>query len=542
MYGPAVMDDAFKNGRYLIIDDFDQMRVSFKGILTGFGALEIETAPSGEQALRLLAKTRFDVVICDYHLGDGKDGQQVLEEARHLGYLGHSCTFFMITAESHMPMVLGALEHQPDEYMVKPINRDVFQHRLAGTLRRKQKLLAIDEALSQGDKVRAIAHCVEQADGDLRHRHYLSKLRAELCLDIEAYDEAEKIYQELLGIRDFPWANFGLGKIEYFRKNLERAESRFLDLIEKNQHYLEAYDWAVRIKEEKGQQEQAQQLLQQAVKLAPKAVARQRKLGLLALRNSDGETAERAFQAAIRWGKSSCFAGTEEYLHLAEIYRQKGQSAKRLQLLTDGIARFDDCPAEQVRMLCRQAAAKRDLSEKNDIDSCLQKVELLVREHSAEMPAETLLEAAEECYRLEKPDSARAFIKTLLGNHHDNAQRLDQVRKLMREHDQSGEAEKLIKNATSELHSIQAQCSDLLNAGEMAQAIERLNDTVELYPANRTLVLVGVKAMIDYMINHGADRGYHFRCRQALDRLLKINAGDPEANDALARLSRIPSV
>lgn len=535
------MDDAFKNGRYLIVDDFDQMRVSFKGILTGFGALEIETAPSGEQALKLLAKARFDVVICDYHLGEGKDGQQVLEEARHLGYLGHSCTFFMITAESNMPMVLGALEHQPDEYMVKPINRDVFQHRLAGTLRRKQKLLAIDEALSQGDKVRAIAHCVEQSDGDLKHRHYLSKLRAELCLDIEAYDDAEKIYQELLGIRDFPWANFGLAKIEYYRQNLERAKSKFLDLIDKNQHYLEAYDWAVRIKEEKGQQEQAQQLLQQAVKLAPKSVVRQRKLGLLALRNGDGETAERAFQAAIRWGKTSCFADSEEYLYLAEIYQQKGQHAKRLQLLNDGVARFDDRPADQVRMLCTQASAKRELSEKNDINSCLQKVELLVRDHSAEIPTEALLAAAEGCYCIGKPDSARAVLKTLLGNHHDNAHWLDQVRQLMQERDQSGEVEKLIESATGELHSIQTQCADLLDAGELAQAIERLNDTVEQYPANRTLVLVGVKAMIDYMINHGMDRGYHFRCRQALDRLLKLNAGDSEANAALARLSQIPA-
>jgi DNA-binding NarL/FixJ family response regulator len=535
------MDDAFKTGRYLIIDDFDQMRVSFKGMLAGFGAMEIETSPSGELALKHLAKMRFDVVICDYNLGEGKDGQQVLEEARHLGYLGHACTFFMITAESHMPMVLGALEHQPDEYMVKPINRDVFQHRLAGTLQRKKKLRPIDEALSQGDRERAIAYCEEQSGGDLKHRHYLSKLRAELCLDIECYDQAEKIYQELLGIRNFPWATFGLGKIDFLRQDLDRAESCFLDLIEKNQHYLEAYDWAVRAKEAKGQPEQAQQLLQQAVKLAPKSVGRQRKLGLLALRNGDDEAAERAFQAAIRWGKTSCFADPAEYLYLAGIYQQRGQHTKLLQLLAEGTARFDDRPDDQIRMLCKQAATKRELNEKNDIDSYLQKAGRLAREHSAEISAETLLVAAEECYRLAEADSARTLLTTLLENHHDDARQVDQVRQLMRNHDQQAEADRLIESATNKLLTIQTQCAELLNAGETVQAIERLNDTIGQYPANRTLVLSGIRAMIEYMNQHGIDPGYHFRCRQALGRLLEINACDPEANDALGRLSQIPS-
>ncbi|MCU7915098.1 MAG: response regulator [Candidatus Thiodiazotropha sp. (ex Gloverina cf. vestifex)] len=103
------MGDLFGRLRYLIIDDFEQMRVSFKGMLTSFGAVDIETCACGEQGLKSLSVRNYDVVICDYNLGDGKDGQQVLEEARHLGYLGHACSFFLITAESNMPMVLGAL-------------------------------------------------------------------------------------------------------------------------------------------------------------------------------------------------------------------------------------------------------------------------------------------------------------------------------------------------------------------------------------------------------------------------------------------------
>jgi DNA-binding response OmpR family regulator len=536
------MEDLFKNGSFLIIDDFEQMRVSFKGMLTGFGATRIKTAATGEEALKYLAKERFDVVICDYHLGEGKDGQQVLEEARHLGYLGHACTFFMVTAESHMPMVLGALEHQPDEYMVKPINREAFQLRLTGTLKRKKKLKAIDAALSAGDKSRAIAYCMEQADGDLKHAHYLSKLRAELCLDTDAYEEAEKIYQKLLEIRDFPWAIFGLAKIDFLRKELERAEKRFLSLIQKNQHYLEAYDWAVKVKEQQGDKEQAQQLLQRAVKLAPKSVVRQRKLGMLALENGDAEAAERAFKAAIQWGKTSCFAASKEYLELADIYQENGQQTKQLQLLADGTARFDSQPQDQMQLLCRQAKAKRSLNEQNGIESCVKKIESLAREQAAELPPDLLLTVAKESYRLDKPDTAREVLTALLGNYHDDGARVDQARQLLRNHDQPAEAEGLIEKTTKKLFAVHSQCSELLVSGELQQAIDQLNDAVEQHPANRTIVLLGVKAMIDHMINEGVDSGYYFRCRQALQRLLNLNADDMEVNNALEQLTKIQSI
>jgi DNA-binding response OmpR family regulator/DNA-binding ferritin-like protein len=536
------MDDLFRNGRFLVVDDFEQMRVSFKGMLSGFGATYIKTAATGEEAIKYLATERFDVVICDYNLGEGKDGQQVLEEARHLGYLGHACTFFMVTAESHISMVLGALEHQPDEYMVKPINREAFQLRLTGTLKRKKKLKPIDAALVDGDKARAIGCCMEQANGDLKYAHYLLKLRAELCLDTESYEDAEKIYNGLLEIRDFPWAHFGLGKVDFLRKDLERAESRFTNLIEKNQHYLEAYDWAARVKEALGDKKRAQELLQQAVKLAPKAVVRQRKLGLLALENGDSGTAERAFKAAIQWGKTSCFAASKEYLKLADIYQEKGQQAKQLQLLAEGATRFGGQPCDQVQLLCRQATVKREVSEHNDIEHCVKKIESLAREHSAELPPEVLLSVAEECYRLDKPDSAREMLKVLVGNYHDDEERVERVRQVLRDHDQPAETKNLVENISKKLFDIHSQCGKLLGAGKSEQAIEQLNDVIEQHPANRTLVLLGVKAMTDHMIEHGADQGYYFRCRQALQRLLHLNAEDSDANNALEQLSQILSI
>ena len=371
------MDDLFERLRYLIIDDFEQMRVSFKGMLSGFGAVKIDCCSSGEQGLKTLSRHSYDVVICDYNLGDGKDGQQVLEEARHLGYLGHACCFFMITAESNMPMVLGVLEQQPDEYMVKPINADVLQHRLATVLKRKQQLKEIDQALTDGDKLAAIELCEAKQGKDLKLHLYLAKLQSELCLDLARYEDAESIYLQMLRIRDFPWAHFGLGKIDFFRDELQSAADRFNALIDENPHYLEVYDWLAQVLVAQGEKQQAQALLTQAVSLSPKLVDRQRSLGVLARENGDMELAERAFCAAVRWGGKSCFAKAEEYRRLAELYRSDGNTTKLLRLLSEGRKRFADRPSDRLQIISLQALVKREIDEKAAIDPYLEELDRL---------------------------------------------------------------------------------------------------------------------------------------------------------------------
>jgi CheY-like chemotaxis protein len=535
------MDDAFHSYRYLIIDDFEQMRVSFKSMLASVDAHDILTQGSGEAAIRSLAKEKFDVVLCDYNLGEGKDGQQVLEEARHLGYLEHACTFFMITAESNMPMVLGALEHQPDEYMVKPINREVLLHRLAGALKRKGRLTVIDEALSQGDKARAIEFCIEQRGSDLKQSLYLAKLQGELCVELARFDEAQAVYEALIGIRSFPWAQFGLGKIAFLRGDVAQARQIFEALIKQNHHYLEAYDWLARLLEREGDVEGAQSLLTQAVKLSPKSVQRQRELGRIALLNGDASIAQRAYQAAVRWGRHSCFANAEEYRQLAALYHDAGQEAKMLRLLADGRTRFSRQPGDKIQVLCSQALFKQRLDKRNDIDSYLQEVARMLETHKHKLLEEQLLTTAYECYRLSRAEMAESILRIILSNHHDEADWIERVRQLMHEHDRQSEAEQLIDSVKGELEEIHCRCKDLLSQGGVEKAVKLLNDTIDLYPGNRTLVLLSVAAMIDYMHKHGVEQSYHFRCRHSLANLLERNRQDPDADHYLGQLTQLPA-
>ena len=160
---PKVLEQIDWAGKhYLIVDDFAGIRQLLRESLRSLGARNIDQASSGGEAMSLLTKTRYDVVLCDYNLGEGKNGQQVLEEARIRQLLLPSSVFVMVSAEKSVESVMGAAEHQPDAYLVKPITEGVLLSRLNRVWRRKQIFRLIDQAFMEKDYLRAATLCDEQ--------------------------------------------------------------------------------------------------------------------------------------------------------------------------------------------------------------------------------------------------------------------------------------------------------------------------------------------------------------------------------------------
>ena len=113
-------------------------------LLRELGVRDVDTADSGEQALRMCAQKRYDVILQDFHLGDGKkNGQQVLEDLILDKHISHECIFIMVTAESSQAIVLSAIEHEPDAYLTKPFNRVGLAQRVEKLYQRKTLLLSL---------------------------------------------------------------------------------------------------------------------------------------------------------------------------------------------------------------------------------------------------------------------------------------------------------------------------------------------------------------------------------------------------------------
>ncbi|MEX2365416.1 MAG: response regulator, partial [Pseudohongiellaceae bacterium] len=81
------------NKKFLLIDDFSNVRKSVKGMLNSLGVNHVSEAANGTEATKLVRDQKFDVVLCDYNLGKSKNGSQLLEEWRTRGWLSYQTVF-----------------------------------------------------------------------------------------------------------------------------------------------------------------------------------------------------------------------------------------------------------------------------------------------------------------------------------------------------------------------------------------------------------------------------------------------------------------
>ena len=198
---------------YLVVDDFVGVRQLLRESLRSLGARNIDQASSGGEAMGLLNKLRYDVVLCDYNLGEGKNGQQVLEEVRIRNLLLPSSVFLMVSAEKSVESVMGAAEHQPDAYLVKPITEGVLLTRLNRVWRKKQVFRLIDQAYAEKDYLRAARLCDEQIAASRVHEIELLRMKARLMEKSGEPGKAREAYERVLAQREYQWARAGLAKI-----------------------------------------------------------------------------------------------------------------------------------------------------------------------------------------------------------------------------------------------------------------------------------------------------------------------------------------
>ena len=306
--------------RFLIVDDLREMRMTVHGMLDSLKVKVIHEARSGDEALEVLAKNPVDVVLCDYNLGDGRDGQQTLEEAKGRNLLLPTAAWIMITAEQAMSMVMGVVENNPDGYLVKPINKSVLQARIERVIARKQIVSSIESALKAGEYAEVVRLCDQQLERFPAMKTDLTRFKTEALTRDGQYDAAAEICAGLLAERELPWTLLALGRIRYETGDLRQAKTLFQKVVERHPTVMEGYDWLARVERDAGAGKEAQRIIQQALSMSPRSLKRQQTLGDVAAENTDFTTAEKAFDRAVQMGEDSCYARPDDQALYRAVY------------------------------------------------------------------------------------------------------------------------------------------------------------------------------------------------------------------------------
>lgn len=280
--------------KILIIDDQKPFQVMLKGLLSQLGARDVTAVASGEAGIASHNRHGFDILLVDYNLGQGKNGRQVLEEMRVRDLLRPNGLFFIITGESTRPMVLSAIELQPDDYLMKPFSIGVLRTRLRRSFQKRATLMRIYQTLYDKEYDECIKACLSHVDENGRYRNYCRQLLAELYLKKGEFEKAETTIIDLLDEQRFSWGVLALAKIKYAKGEYPQSIDLCHEVIRSTPNAVEAYDVLARALQGDEQPIKALEAGRKAVTLAPFSMARQMYMSELA---RDGEQFELAKQA-----------------------------------------------------------------------------------------------------------------------------------------------------------------------------------------------------------------------------------------------------
>ncbi len=113
----------------LIVDDETIVREAIRDWLKDAG-YQVTTAESGEEALEIVEKQDFSIVILDARL-PGKTGIQVLKE---LEALKPQIKSIVITAYPSVELAVEAMKFGAVDYLIKPVAPDDLERLIRETL------------------------------------------------------------------------------------------------------------------------------------------------------------------------------------------------------------------------------------------------------------------------------------------------------------------------------------------------------------------------------------------------------------------------
>jgi tetratricopeptide (TPR) repeat protein len=501
---PATDQVDWAGKTYLVVDDFIGVRQLLREALRSLGARNIDQASSGGEAMGLLNKTRYDVVLCDFNLGEGKNGQQVLEEARMRNLLLPSSVFLMVSAEKSVESVMGAAEHQPDAYLVKPITEGVLLTRLNRVWRKKQVFSLIDQAYAEKDYLRAARLCDEQIAVNKAHEIDLLRMKARLMEKSGEPAKARETYERVLAQREYQWARSGLAKIRMADGEFEQARQMFQTVIAENRYYIDAYDQLAQAWQSMGKHEEALNILERAAKLSPNSVPRQRNLGQACLKLGNVGMAEKAFRKCIAIGEYSIRKTPDADLGLARVCGLKNDPKEALQLLIAAQREFGaEHPDIELRAKITEGLVYHESGDYRRARKAGDELEALLQATPERPDVPTCLEMATLLFAVGVKEAPVELLCYVIRNNHDNTLLQDEVQQIFDKARMGEEGEKLIRGARKEAIDLMNQGVLLWKTNKLAEAVEWMRNARAALPHNVRILFNSAQILISYMQQRG---------------------------------------
>lgn len=524
------------NKKVLILDDFASMRQMLRDTLRNFGVKYIEQASNGAEALSQMSRTTFDVVLCDFHLGDGMNGHQVLVEARLRNLITPSCIWLVVSVEKSSEMIMGLAEHQADGYVIKPITEAILLTRLKRILQKKQVFAPIQEALAANDFHNAMLLCDKALRQHKVHVAELLRLKTDILRKSGADDKALDIFGAILREREFPWAKTGIAQIHLANGEIGEARDLLLEVVTETPTFLEAFDSLADAHLKLGEDEEAKSALMSATKLSPNSAERQMHLGDVALKLGDTEVAEKAYRKSVNVGEYSISKKAGPYFGLAKLVGIRGETKEALGLLKQVQQLF---PTQENLLRAKVTEATVLLEGKDRLAARRAGQELyeLLERSSVRLDVNGYLDTARMLFAIGARDEACDLIGDVVINNHDNAVLLEECQAIFDKANMHPEGAEIIADTKQEALEMMNRGLLLWKAGNLEEAVEWMRASRPKLPENVRFLLNFAGLLIAYSRQFPGEEECLEEARSVLGQVHKKSPNHPRYAEMMALLA-----
>lgn len=490
----AALQRELPQKRVLIVDRFPAARDALRTMLSTLGITSVAGAGNSVEVLRQVRAANFDIILSDYVLDDGRDGQQLLEELRQQQLIPLGTVFMIITGERGYHNVISVAELAPDDYLIKPFTAEQLQARLLKAVLKKNFFAPVYRKLDEGAYVGALNACSQLLANSSPFELDVLRLKGEILNALGRHEEAEAIYRDVLARKSVPWARMGLAISLRGRNSLEEAESLAQLVTQECPEYLSAYDFLAGVQEALGRLGEAQSVLQQAAAISPKNAARQRIVGDVAMRNGDLDAAEKAYGKVLERHRATSLKQVDDYANLSRVLIEKGHTAGARQIIQelkrdwrgsrqgeyaaavmDSLCLFAEGEPAKARLATEQALALHEALD-------------AAGEPGKPLPHKIAVDLAHACLATGATDEAQAIMRRVAAENNDNAQLIARIEGVFARTGNAEAGRELLDAVGREIVEVNNRGVMAARAGDLEGAVRLLVEAAERVPSVQFLV------------------------------------------------------
>ncbi|GAC15499.1 response regulator [Aliiglaciecola lipolytica] len=291
----------------LVIDGQSLVTDTIKSALTEIGISTCKSAENAFYALRLCEETKFDVVLISFDIRSDKDGFNLLEELRLKGHISKTTMVIFLSADTSMELVNCVVELQPSDFWVKPLDRKKMEKRFTYLFGIKEKLYKLSYCIDKGEYPTAIYFAERQLKDPSLSQYYpmINRLIGESLINLKEYSQAEHFYKELGERYKYGWVQVNLARSLLKQDKMTEALALTDQLLERDDTRFSTYDALAEYYIEKEDYAKGYEIIQEATKLAPRNLDRNKKSWNLARLNHDKKGQYIATMNMAKFAKNS---------------------------------------------------------------------------------------------------------------------------------------------------------------------------------------------------------------------------------------------